>query len=144
MGVDIGCGVTCVKLNKTNVEFQKLDKVIRENVPSGFAIRRNAHYMAEEFSYEGLHCIHHTNKQKAERSLETLGGGNHFIELDKGDDGGLYLVVHTGSRHLGEEVAKYYTKLVACGLKEQGKEMPYYMSYLEADKLKRELKILLR
>lgn len=134
LGTDIGCGVTCVKLNKTNAEFQKLDRVIRENVPSGFAIRRNAHPMAEEFSYEGLHCIHHINRHKAERSLGTLGGGNHFIELDKGDDGDLYLVVHTGSRHLGEEVAEYYTKLAARSLKEQGKEIPYYMSYLEADK----------
>lgn len=133
LGTDIGCGVTCVKLNKTNAEFQKLDRVIRENVPSGFAIRRNAHPMAEEFSYEGLHCIHHINRHKAERSLGTLGGGNHFIELDKGDDGDLYLVVHTGSRHLGEEVAEYYTKLAARSLKEQGKEIPYYMSYLEAD-----------
>lgn len=131
LGVDIGCGMTCVKLNRSNAEFQKLDRVIRENVPSGFAIRREPHHMAEEFSYEGLHCIHHINRRKVERSLGTLGGGNHFIELDKGPDGGLHLVVHTGSRHLGEEVAEYYTKLANNCLKEQGKEIPYYMSYLE-------------
>ena len=89
--------------------------------------------MAEEFSYEGLQCIRHINRQKADRSLGTLGGGNHFIELDKSDDGSLYLVVHTGSRHLGEEVAEYYTKLANTCLKEQGKEVPYYMSYLEGD-----------
>ena len=62
--------------------------------------------MAEEFSCEGIRCIRHINSQKAERILGTLGGGNHFIELDKADDGSLYLVVHTGSRHLGEEVAE--------------------------------------
>lgn len=133
LGVDIGCGMTCVKLNKNNVEFQKLDKVIRENVPSGFTIRKEPHYMAEEFSYEGIHCIRHINQDKADRSLGTLGGGNHFIELDKGTDGSLYLVVHTGSRHLGEEVAEYYTKLANTCLKEQGKDIPYYMSYLEGD-----------
>ena len=131
LGVDIGCGMTCVKVNKERAEFQKLDKVIRENIPSGFAIRKAPHHMAEEFIYEGLHCFDHINQNKAGRSLGTLGGGNHFIELDRSDDGCLYLVVHTGSRHLGEEVAEYYTKLANSRLKEQGKEIPYYMSYLE-------------
>lgn len=136
LGVDIGCGMTCVKLNKNNAEFQKLDKVIRENVPAGFTIRKKPHHMVEEFSYEGLHCIRHINQEKADRSLGTLGGGNHFIELDKGTDGSLYLVVHTGSRHLGEKVAEYYTKLANTCLKEQGKDIPYYMSYLEGDNKK--------
>ncbi|MDE7283037.1 MAG: RtcB family protein [Lachnospiraceae bacterium] len=133
LGVDIGCGMTCVMLNKNNAEFQKLDRIIRENVPSGFVIRKESHHMAEEFSYEELHCVRHINRQKADRSLGTLGGGNHFIELDKSADGSLYLVVHTGSRHLGEEVAEYYTKLANNCMKEQGKEIPYYMSYLESD-----------
>jgi len=131
LGVDIGCGMTCVKLNKSNAEFSKLDRIIRENIPSGFSIRKEPHHMAKEFSCDELHCIRHINRQKAERSLGTLGGGNHFIELDIGKDGSLYLAVHTGSRHLGEEVAEYYTKLANISLKEQGKEVPYYMSYLE-------------
>ena len=63
LGVDIGCGMTCVKLNKNNAEFQKLDRVIRENVPSGFAIHREAHHMAAEFSYNELHCIRHITRQ---------------------------------------------------------------------------------
>ena len=133
LGVDIGCGMTCVKLNRTNAEFQRLDKVIRENVPSGFAIRDAAHHMAGEFSYEELRSARHINVQKAERSLGTLGGGNHFIEVDKGADGSMYLVVHTGSRHLGEEVAEYYTSLASRRLKEQGREVPYYLSCLEGD-----------
>ena len=133
LGVDRGCGMTCVKLNKNHAEFQKLDRVIRENVPSGFAIRKEPHHMAEEFSYEKLRCVHHINRQKAERSLGTLGGGNHFIEIDKSADGSMYLVVHTGSRHLGEEVAEYYTKLANSRLKEQGRDIPYYMSCLEGD-----------
>lgn len=133
LGVDIGCGMTCVKLNKNTAEFQKLDRVVRESVPSGFAIRKNPHYMAEEFSYEALHCIDQVSVERAERSVGTLGGGNHFIELDRGTDDSMYLTVHTGSRHLGEEVAVYYTKLANRFLKEQGKEIPYYMSYLEGD-----------
>ena len=133
LGVDIGCGMTCVKLNKDNVEFQKLDRVIRENVPSGFVIRKEQDHMAAEFPYEKLHCARRINRPKAERSLGTLGGGNHFLELDRGEDGSLYLVVHTGSRHLGEEVAEHYTKLAYTSLKEQGLEVPYYMSYLEGD-----------
>lgn len=134
LGVDIGCGMTCVELNKEHVEFQRLDRVIRENVPSGFAIRREQHHLAEEFPYEKLRCARHIDRQKAGRSLGTLGGGNHFIELDRGTDGKLYLVVHTGSRHIGEEVAEYYTKLASTSLKEQGSEIPYYMSYLEGEK----------
>ena len=133
LGVDIGCGMTCVKLNKSSVEFQKLDRIIRENVPSGFSIRKEPHYMAEEFFCERLCCARHINRQKAERSLGTLGGGNHFIELDKGEDGSLYLVVHTGSRHLGEEVAEYYTKLASTSLQERGLEVPYYVSWLEGE-----------
>lgn len=136
LGVDIGCGMTCVKLNKSNVEFQKLDKVIRENIPSGFMIRKAPHYMAEEFSFDRLSCVHNINIQKAKNSLGTLGGGNHFIEIDKGDDGSLYLIVHTGSRHLGEEVAEYYTKLASDSLKESGKEIPYYMNYLDGENKK--------
>ena len=131
LGVDIGCGMTCVKLNQDRVEFQKLDRIIRESVPSGFAIRREPHHMAEGVPYEELRCAGHINRQRAERSIGTLGGGNHFIELDRGEDGSLYLVVHTGSRHLGEEVAEYYTKLANASLKERGLNVPYYMSYLE-------------
>ena len=83
LGVNIGCGMTCVKLNKNNAEIRKLERVIRENVPSGFTIRKEPHHMAGEFFYEELHCAYHINRQKAERSLGTLGSGNHFIELDK-------------------------------------------------------------
>lgn len=140
LGVDIGCGMTCVKVNKNNAEFQKLDRVIRENVPSGFAIRTEPHHMAAGFPYEKLRCARHINRQKAERSLGTLGGGNHFTELDRGEDGSLYLVVHTGSRHLGEEVAEYYTKLASMSLKERGLEVPYYMSWLEGEQKEKEMK----
>lgn len=125
--------MTCVKQNKNKAEFQKLDRVIRENVLSGLAICREPHYMASEFSFEELHCIHHINRHKAEKSLGTLGGSTHFIELDKAANGNMYLVVYTGSRHSGEKVAAYYIKLASTCLKEQEKEVSYYLSYLEGD-----------
>lgn len=136
LGVDIGCGMTCVKLKNTNLEFQKLDRIIRENVPSGFMIRKIPHYMSEEFSFDEIHCVHSININKAQNSLGTLGGGNHFIEIDKGNDGSLYLIVHTGSRHLGEEVAEYYTKLASNNLKERKLDVSYYMSYLDGENKK--------
>ena len=90
LGVDIGCGMTCVKLRAGRVEFQKLDRVIRERVPAGFAVRKEALCTAEEFPYEELSCVRHIDRKRADRSLGTLGGGNHFIELDRGEDGALY------------------------------------------------------
>lgn len=136
LGIDIGCGLTCVKLKNTNLEFQKLDRIIRENVPSGFMIQKTPHYMAEEFSFDEIHCVNNINRNKAKNSLGTLGGGNHFIEIDKGNDGSLYLIVHTGSRHLGEEVDEYYTKLASDNLKERKLNVPYYMSYLDGENKK--------
>lgn len=84
-GVDIGCGMLMAKVKTKGLEFQKLDKVIRENIPSGFAIRQEQHSMAEEFELSRLNCPGHINEEKARRSLGTLGGGKHFIEIDKGD-----------------------------------------------------------
>ena len=130
IGVDIGCGVTCVRLNKSKVEFQKLDRIIRENIPSGFDIRKNAHHRADEFQFEKLYCLKNINRDKAEKSLGTLGGGNHFIEIDRSADGTLYLTVHSGSRHTGEEVAEHYTKRASIELKEAGLDISYYQSWL--------------
>ena len=133
LGVDIGCGITCIKLNRQKAEFQKLDAIIRQQIPAGFAIRKDVHPMALEFPYEALRCFRHIQEDKALLSLGTLGGGNHFIELDKGPDGSLYLIIHTGSRHLGQETAEYYTKLASKKLRKQGKNIPYFLSYLEGD-----------
>ena len=108
LGVDIGCGMTGAKLKKANIEFQKLDKVIHEKIPSGFSVRKEPHHMAEEFSYEGLHCLGHINRERADRSLGTLGGGNHFIELQEDDNGYLAVMLHSGSRHFGKSVCDYF------------------------------------
>ncbi len=108
VGVDIGCGMETAVLKETHIEPQKLDKLIREKIPSGFAVRQKAHSYAAEIDLTALRCYHHINEGRALLSVGTLGGGNHFIEVERGSDGRLYLVIHSGSRHLGVEVANYY------------------------------------
>lgn len=108
VGVDIGCGMLCVELGKVDLDLEKLDKVIREHIPSGFNVREYEHDYVAFSDIDELYCIESIDMQRAELSIGTLGGGNHFIEVDKDEDGNLYLVIHTGSRHLGVEVCEYY------------------------------------
>lgn len=108
VGVDIGCGMETVRLRETHIELQKLDKLIYEKIPSGFAIRDKAHGYLRRIDLSQLYCARHVDLSRAEKSIGTLGGGNHFIEVDRDEEGNLYLVIHSGSRHLGVEVAKYY------------------------------------
>ncbi|WP_295076567.1 RtcB family protein [Ruminococcus sp.] len=108
VGVDIGCGMETVRLKEKHIELQKLDKLIYEKIPSGFSIREKSHRYTEKIDLAELYCIEHIDPLRAEKSVGTLGGGNHFIEADKGEDGSIYIVIHSGSRHLGVEVARYY------------------------------------
>jgi RNA-splicing ligase RtcB len=108
VGVDIGCGMETIRLKETHIEPQKLDKVIREGIPSGFAIRSAPHRYAKEIDLSQLCCTKKVNTDRAYHSIGTLGGGNHFIEANKDDDGNIYIVVHSGSRHLGLEIANFY------------------------------------
>ncbi len=133
IGVDIGCGVTAVKIGKFREDFKKLDTVIRENVPAGFGVRKKAHPLAESFSFEALRCEKHIRKDKALLSLGSLGGGNHFIEIDRSEDRETYLIVHSGSRHLGKEVADHYMDIGAKTLKDEGSDVPYEMTYLTGE-----------
>ena len=130
MGIDIGCGMLVSKIKARNIEFQKLDKVIRENVPAGFAIRKAPHSKASFDAISDLRCLRAVNVDKALKSLGTLGGGNHFIEVDKGEDG-YYIIIHTGSRHLGVDVADYYTENARRRLANMGKDVPYEVAYVE-------------
>ena len=131
LGVDIGCGISMVKLKAKHLEFAQLDKVIKECVPSGFAVRNKPHLLAEEFPFSELRCYRHINLEKAKASLGTLGGGNHFIEVDKDEDGNFYLTVHSGSRHLGVEVTDYYLWEGNKLLKKQGIKVDYPLTWLE-------------
>lgn len=108
VGVDIGCGMLTVMLKEREIDSENLDRVIREHVPSGFSIRETPHMFSNPFLYYKLHCLQHIDQKRALHSVGTLGGGNHFIEVDRDDDGRLYLVIHSGSRHLGKQVAEYY------------------------------------
>ena len=108
VGVDIGCGMEIIKIKESHIEQQKLDKLIYEKIPSGFNVREKIHRYFNEISLEDLFCYKHIDPRRAEKSLGTLGGGNHFIEANRDDDGNIYIVVHSGSRHLGLEVANYY------------------------------------
>lgn len=134
-GIDVGCGMTLAQIKGKKIEFQKLDTVIRDNIPSGFAIRNKPHRFADEFDFTRLHCHKHIREYKALLSLGTLGGGNHFIEADKDDDGNLYIVIHSGSRHLGKEVTEYYLNIGQKKLKSKGIDIPYELTYLHGNLL---------
>ena len=108
VGVDIGCGMETVRIRESRLELEKLDKLIYSRIPSGFSIREKAHRYLDKIDLSQLYCAGHVDLLRAEKSIGTLGGGNHFIEVDKDDEGNLYIVVHSGSRHLGVEVASYY------------------------------------
>lgn len=107
VGVDIGCGMLCVGLGKTDIDLAALDDVIHKTVPSGreVGVRSDiAHELISE-----LKCFSQlSNFERLESSLGTLGGGNHFIEIDEDERGEKYLIIHSGSRNLGKQVAEIY------------------------------------
>lgn len=135
VGNDIGCGMTLARLKNSKAEFQKLDVVIRETVPSGASLRKMPHRFSADFDLAELLCAERINVDRTARSLGTLGGGNHFLELDQDENGNLYVVIHSGSRHLGTAVMEYYLTKGRQHLKKQGIEVPYELVYLEGSLL---------
>ena len=108
VGVDIGCGMYTVKLKDMHLDFEKIDEVCHY-IPSGLDTWGGR---IERFDLTGLRCYRALqNTKRLERSLGTLGGGNHFIEIDKDTDGTCYLIIHSGSRNLGKQVAQIYQQL---------------------------------
>jgi len=110
VGVDIGCGMETVKLEQRGIELPKLDSLIHERIPAGMEVRQSPHRRLGEVELGELRCAEFVNTKRAELSLGTLGGGNHFIEIDRDEEGALYLVIHSGSRNIGRQVAEYYQK----------------------------------
>lgn len=108
VGVDIGCGMLVVELQERDIDFGKLDETIRKFVPSGFSVHDKP---VKPFDFSNLRCAKHVDIQRALQSIGSLGGGNHFIEVDKSEDGILYLVIHSGSRNLGVGVCNHYQNL---------------------------------
>lgn len=122
VGIDIGCGMETIRIKETHIEPQKLDKVIRAGIPSGFAIRNEPHRFAKSIDLSELRCAKKVNTDRAYCSIGTLGGGNHFIEANKDDDGNIYIVVHSGSRHLGLEIANFYQEAAYSALTSYSKD----------------------
>ena len=116
VGVDIGCGMLVVKLGKKDINLSLLDRIINESVPSGFDVHEQSQLKEmSPFMLRRLHDLHKSTPvfdlDYIQRSLGTLGGGNHFIELDEDEHGCKYLVVHSGSRNLGVKVCNYFQNL---------------------------------
>lgn len=110
VGVDIGCGMLTVSLGKIDIDFAKLDEAIRKRVPSGKNVHDGRIVRFDEL--QDLYCYRELKDTKRlERSIGTLGGGNHFIEIDADAEGNKYLIIHSGSRNLGKQVAEHYQKL---------------------------------
>ena len=110
VGVDIGCGMLVVKIDKSfKFDLQKVDRIWHENIPSGMNHRTKKHNFADNAKIEDI--IAPVNMDKLKLSIGTLGGGNHFGEIDVDDEGNYYIVIHSGSRHLGIEVCKHYQRL---------------------------------
>jgi RNA-splicing ligase RtcB len=137
VGVDIGCGVLAVKLKQgTHIDLKMLDNIIKEYVPYGKNIREQEHKYARGIPFNNLKCKNKINMDRALKSVGTLGGGNHFIEANVDDVGCEYLVIHSGSRYFGKQIAEYYqelayqellrkrlnTKSIVDDLKSQGRE----------------------
>lgn len=109
VGVDIGCGLYCANLGKIDIDYEKLDKFINDNIPSGMNVNDK---VIAEFDIKQLYCYDELKHYSwIEKSVGSLGGGNHFIEIDIDDEGNKYLVIHTGSRNLGSQVAELYQDL---------------------------------
>ncbi|NLK01516.1 MAG: RtcB family protein [Clostridiaceae bacterium] len=122
VGVDIGCGMLTtelVDLTADDLDLPRLDRLIRACIPSGYEIRRRPHEFLERTRLDDLRCRdsgrndNRLKMDRARRSLGTLGGGNHFIEVNRDQNGALYLVIHSGSRHLGLQVALHYQRMAA-------------------------------
>lgn len=109
VGVDIGCGVLTIPLGPVNIDYKRFDKILRENVAFGFEVNSKQKKKFDEL--EDMYCYKDVVKHqydKVLRAIGSLGGGNHFIEIDEDFEGNKYLMIHCGSRHLGLDVCKYY------------------------------------
>lgn len=141
VGNDIGCGVTVgFAIAKGRIDFAKLDKAVREDAVGGKRGRLSPIPVEWEDeaaeTIESLHCAPRIRKDRALQSLGTLGGGNHFIEIESAVDGesgkGVFpLLVHSGSRNLGQQVFEWYMRAGQRQLKERGLDVPYEMTWLE-------------
>lgn len=137
VGVDIGCGMLTLRLTNKEIDLGKLDDVIRKTIPSGMATHE---VPVAEYNFGLLRCYSQLkNIPWLKGSLGTLGGGNHFIEVDVDDDGQNYLVIHTGSRNLGKQVAEIYQNLAYKTLSSKADDVASVVSALKQAGREREI-----
>ncbi len=131
VGVDIGCGMLTTKLDVQYIDFKLLDRVIRQEIPSGFSIRRHPHTYIDQVDIKNLRIRkggkndRSLDLERAGLSIGTLGGGNHFIEINRDEAGTYYLVIHSGSRNIGLQVALHYQRLAASKSQNMTKDLEY-------------------
>ena len=137
VGVDIGCGMETARLKQNAIDYRKLDKLIYARIPSGKNIRKRPHEYLKHVDIHSLRARQNGKNDKmlkldrASLSIGTLGGGNHFIEVNRDEEDRLYVVIHSGSRHLGLQIALYYQR-------QAGKlhpELPSDLAYLDGELL---------
>jgi tRNA-splicing ligase RtcB len=134
VGVDIGCGVEVLELGTRSIDPERLDRLIYEKIPSGFNVRKKEHDYNEYIDLNELKCKNEVNLSRARLSIGTLGGGNHFIEVNRDSRDNLYIVVHSGSRHLGHEVATLYQKKAYMSLDKDKKAIiPRELAYVSGE-----------
>lgn len=137
VGVDIGCGMLVCELGSVDINLVNLDKIINEKIPYCFASHKSP--VTRYDSLDMLSCRHTIDLGNALRQIGSLGGGNHFIEVNVDDKGGKYLVIHSGSRHLGVEVCKYYQELANKNLNNTGATKKALVERLKAEGREREI-----
>lgn len=142
VGVDIGCGMLTVELATQDIDFAKLDEVIRTSVPSGQSARNTAHKYAKEIDFDNV--IAPFNLNRASLSVGSLGGGNHFIEVNQSDDGRVFLVIHSGSRHLGVKVATYHQNVAIQSLTSNKDQIDSVIQRLKAEGRHKEIQSFLK
>jgi RNA-splicing ligase RtcB len=143
-GGDIGCGMLTTRLSNKDLDLVKLDEFINNNIPSGFNIREEAHPYINMVALDQLLCFDHIDLDRVRKSLGTLGGGNHFIEVNKDEKDVLYLVIHSGSRYLGKQVAEYYQDLAYKSLTDNNDQKDKLIKKLKAQGREKEIEKELR
>ncbi|MFF3023290.1 RtcB family protein [Gottfriedia sp. NPDC057948] len=133
-----------IRVSQKEIDFQKLDAVIRKHVPSGFSIRNNKHEFVREIDFSQLYCFKELNETRTKLSLGSLGGGNHFIECNADEDGNIYFVIHSGSRNLGKVVAEFYQKKAYELLKGQSENRSKVIQQLRDEGREKEIEAALK
>ena len=142
VGVDIGCGMLVAVFKNLSLNLRQLDEVVHTLVPSGFNIHVSP--VAEFEPLNNLHCIEAIYLGQAQRAIGTLGGGNHFIEANKDEEGNTYIVIHSGSRNLGLRVCKYYQEMAVKETTDVSSQVRELIARMKAEGREREISEVLK